>query len=432
MQISKLKIRVQNLKLFRSYKKGYVTITVLILMMVLMGATYLYSDAVFSELAIARNNKSAQAAFSLAEAGVQEAIWYVQYDPTARDKFMNTTDGTTTFSHNPALLDRGAYSVTIQNNAEGVANVNAIGKYTIGTTRTARREINVMIAQAPPNPTYPYDGGVFGGGGAGQSIADIDFRFAFVKIYNGSVLSNRDISTKFWASVDVEKTVEAGRNVDVTHFSDLDCECLIVDDGDPETLQCSENPGCAPLEGVPSKTMPPIDFDGGPNSYKNQAIAQGQYFSKDKDFLDLVPKFGSETFEGVVYIDDNLTIDWARTITINGVIATSGTLKISLGQLFINPPTGGGPSGALTQKDFIVGSLGNFQGTGLVYSGDRAKFDASLLYTINLTGGILSRRTLFNGFRNINIYTDTNIINETIGDSPETPVIEINHWEEEY
>ena len=201
MPISKLKIKIQNFKLLKK-KNGYVTITVLILMMVLMGVTYLYSDAVFSELAIARNNKSAQAAFSLAEAGVQEAVWKVQYDETARDTFMNTTNGTTSFSHDPALLTRGAYDVTIQNTAKGVANVNVVGKYTIGTSRVARREINVMIAQAPPDPSYPYDGGILGGGGAGQSIADIDFRFALVKIYNGSILSNRDINAKFWASVD--------------------------------------------------------------------------------------------------------------------------------------------------------------------------------------------------------------------------------------
>ncbi len=412
-------------------KLGYVTITVLILMMVLMGATYLYSDAVFSELAIARNNKGAQAAFSLAEAGVQEAIWYIQYDPAARDKFMNTTDGTTTFSHDPALLDRGAYSVTIQNNAKGVANVNAIGEYTIGAARTARREINVMIAQAPPDTTYPYDGGIFGNGGAGESIADIVFWYAPVRMFGGSILSNRDIKFKS-SSVDVESTVEAGRNVVLSQFAHVDCECLIVDDDEEETLQCSENPGCAVLEGVPRKTMPAIDFDSGVNSYKNQAIAQGQYFAKAKDFLDLIPKFGEETFNGVVYIDDSLTINWERKINMNGVIAASGSIDISLGQLFINQPAGGGASGVLTQGNFEVGLFGNFQGTGLIYAGDRVRFRTSILYPITLTGGILSRRTWVSGFRRIDIYFDTQIINDTLGSSTETPVIEINHWEEEY
>ena len=86
---------------FLGYKsnRGYITITVLILMMVLVAASYLYADALFSELTIARNNKGATAAFSLAEAGVQEAIYLIQYDIDVRNTFLNTVDGVTFFDH---------------------------------------------------------------------------------------------------------------------------------------------------------------------------------------------------------------------------------------------------------------------------------------------------------------------------------------------
>lgn len=436
-------------------RKSYVTITVLILMMVLVAASYSYADALFSELTIARNNKGASVAFSLADAGIQEAIYRVQYDTATRDTFMNSTNGTTIFSHNqPALIPNGSYQVTIQNTAKGAATVTAIGNYQIGTLRTARREIEVGIAQAPSTPSYPYDGGIFGSGGAGSSIADIDFWYAPVRVYNGSILSNRDINFKFGSDVDIEgtfniideqpvpsgKAIEAGDNVTISWPSHVDCNCLINDDGNPATPQCGDNPGCTAIEGATAKTMPPIDFDSSsPNSYKNRAKNTtgpspdgNQYFIKQQDFKALIPKFSSATFNGVVYIDGPLDIDWGRTITMNGVIAASGGITISFGQLFLNPPTGGGASGVLTQASFNIGTLGNFSGTGLVYTGDRTQINASFPYPISLTGGILSRRTWVSGFRTVNIHFDADVINTALGNPNETPVIEINHWEEEY
>ena len=414
----------KNLKSF----DGYVSIVVLILMLVLVAASYLYADALFSELTIARNNKGAAVAFSLAEAGVQESIYHVQYDSAARDIFLNTTDGMTEFSHDPALLDQGAYSVTIQNNAKASAIVTAVGTYRIGTFRVARREIKVGIAQADTPPPYPYDGGIYAtGSGAGSSMADTDFWYAPVKIYNGGILANRDINFKFGTIVNVEKTVEAGDRV-VNQWSIVNCNCLIEDDGDPETPQCSDSPGCTPIEGAPDKSIPQIDFE----DYKAQAQSQNQYFTKQKDFKDLIPKFGSQTFNGVVFIDGPLDIDWGRTITINGVIAASGSITITLGQLFINVPSGGGPSGVLSTRDMVIGTLGNFQGTGLIYAGDRTEIDSSIPYTLNLTGGIIARRTWISGFRTVNIHFDSDIINTTLAHPTETPVIEINHWEEEY
>lgn len=421
-----------------AYKKGYVTITVLILMMVLVAITYLFAEVLFSELAIARNNKGAQVAFSLAEAGVQEAIYRVQYDETAQDVLMSTTPGVSTqFSHDPALLDRGSYEVTITNVSKGAAIVTTIGRYTIGL-RTAKREIKVDIAQAT-QPGFPYDSGIYGAGsGAGQSIADVDFWYAPVKIYNGSVLSNRDINFKFGADVDIEKTVEAGDDVIVSGNpfpSHVDCNCLFVDDEDPETPQCETSPGCTPIEGALAKEIPQIDFE----AYKS--IAQNtpgsspdgnQYFTDQDDFKELIPLSGSATFEGVVYIDDKLDIDWFRTINMNGIIAATGTISVDFGQLLIQPPTVGGPSGVLSQRSFNVKTLGHFSGTGLVYAGDRFEIEFSLDWTMELTGGIISRRTWIKGLRETNIYFDATVIDLALGSPSDTPVIELNHWEEEY
>ncbi len=420
-------------KKIQNWQQGYVSIVVLILMMVLVTATYFYASSLFSELTIARNNKGAAVAFSLAEAGVQEAIYLVQYDPDIRERFMTTTDGLTIFSHETALIPQGGYEVRIQNNAWGSAIVTAIGTYHIGTLRTARREIKVGIAQANDR-TYPYDGGIYAtGSGAGSSIADSDFWYAPVNIYNGGVLSNRDINFKFGSIINVEKTVEAGDQV-VNKNSTVNCNCLFEDDSDPETPQCGDNPGCAPLEGAETKKIPEIDFEYYKNIAKNipgESPEGNQYFAKQKDFKDLIPKLGSHTFSGVVFIDGPLDIDWARTITMNGIIAASGSITITLGQLFVNVPAGG-PAGVLSSRDIVIGTAGNFQGTGLVYAGDRVEIDSSIPYILNLTGGIIARRVWISGFRTVNIHFDSDIVNTALDNPTETPVIEINHWEEEY
>ncbi|MFA6493089.1 MAG: hypothetical protein WCV58_03065 [Patescibacteria group bacterium] len=415
-------------------KNGYIAITVLILMMVLVSVVYLFSNAVFSELAIARNNKGAQISFSLAEAGVQEAIYRVQHDSTTRNNFINTTSGVSNFSHNPALVNNGAYSVTIQNTSRGVATVTSVGTYTMGL-KTARREIKLDIAQAI-QLIYPYDGAIYASGsGAGSSIADIDIWGASLNIYGGSLLANRDINLKFGANVNIEKAVEAGDDVVMQMASSLDCNCLINDDGDPLTPQCSPSPGCTPLEGALPKTMPQIDFEAYKTVAKNtpgESPTGSQYFANANDFLNLVPIGGSKTFNGVVYVDDNLDINFGRTINMNGVLAASQTIDIIWGQVNMAPPSGGGASGIFTQKNLKLWGLGNFDGTGLIYAGDRLETLFSVGLTTNLTGGIIARRTWVNGFRTINIYFDSAVINTALGDPTDTPVIELNHWEEEY
>lgn len=407
--------------------QGYVLIIVMVLVSILMATAYYFGEGLFTELIIARNNKGAAVAFSLAEAGVQEAIYRVQYE-SEKETFMNSEVGESHFWHDQALISNGSYDVTIKNAAKGAATITSIGSYKIGATRFARREIKVGIAQANINP-YPYEGGIFTGGGAGESIADVDVWSAKLNIFGGSLLSNRDINYKFGAIANIEKTVEAERNVIVKSPSVVNCACLIS--GLPS---CGANPGCAAAENQPPKTMPPIDFNSSlPTSYISQAKNHipPQYFERASDFLALVPKNGSATFDGVVYVDDSLDIDFNRQVTINGVLVASGSINVSKGSITINRPDGNA-SGVLSEKDLKIGSNGNLTGTGLIYTGDRVQIDSSNSLVFDLTGGILSRRTWLSGYRVVNIHYEPTVINTTLGNPIDTPVIEINHWEEEY
>src|SRR3972149_7735177 len=144
-------------------KQAYVLISVLVIMMVMLAIAYTLADVLFSEMAIARNQKAASASFHLAEAGVQEAVWRIQYEPIARDKFLNTLDGETIFSHDPALLSGGSYDVLITNTAKGTATITSTGLYAIGI-KTAQRKIKVSVTKATTPPPYDYDAAIFTGG----------------------------------------------------------------------------------------------------------------------------------------------------------------------------------------------------------------------------------------------------------------------------
>ena len=191
-------------------QKSYILVSVLIIMTVMIAITYFLSDSLFSELAISRNQKAAAISFHLAEAGVQEAVWRIQNDPTTRDTFLHTINGQTNFAHNPALISGGSYEVTITNIAEAAATVSATGHYKIGL-KSAQRKILVNVTKAAAPPPYNYDGVILTGGSTGEE--DITLDVINLNVTNGgSLISSRDIWYTL-SNINVAKDILAKRNI---------------------------------------------------------------------------------------------------------------------------------------------------------------------------------------------------------------------------
>lgn len=402
-------------------KRGYILISVLVIMMIMLVITYILADALFSELSIARNQKAATTSFHLAESGVQEAVWRIQYETGAKDKFLNSTNGVTTFSHDPALLADGSYSVTITNTAKGAATISAIGYYKFGL-KTAQRRIAVNVTKAITPPPYNYDGAIFTGGSTGTE--DITLTALTLNITGGgSLISNRDIWYTL-SDINVDKDIRAKRNIRNV-FSDV-----------------TVGPGGQIVENDPGTyTMPTIDVNSaGLNSYKSKAIAQGQYYTTQQ-FRTLLQNSGNLTLSGIVYVAGTINIDWWRSLTVNGMLVAEGSIDVGgparRGDLTINHVSGQ-PSGVITLSKFTAWAYSRINITGLVYVGDRFSFDPWYSLdpsskNINITGGVLSRRFEGRGIRTINITFNRDLINEGLQTEPEaTPVIQFQHWEEEY
>ena len=415
------------MKKTKDKNKSYVLVSVLVIMSVMLVLTYFLADALFSELAIARNQKAATVAFHLAEAGVQEAVWLIQNDADARYKFLNTEDGKTEFSHDdPALVSGGSYQVVIQNTAKGTATITSTGLFAIGL-KTAQRKILVNVTKAITPPPYDYDGAIFTGGSTGEE--DITITAAELNITaDGSLISNRDIWFTL-SQVNVAKDILAKRNIRNV-FSNVTAGGEIREN-DPGTY-----------------TMPSIDVTSDdPNSYKKRAQAPPNQYYTAKEFDDMMHAQHDLNFDGIVYVAGGINIvakKWSEpppTVTVNGVLVAEGSIDVGTplrrGTLTINHIEGQ-PSGVITLAKLTAWAYSQINITGLVYVGDRFSFDPWFNLDpsskdINIKGGILCRRFEGRGLRTINIELDKNLINEPLQPSPpETPIIQFQHWEEEY
>jgi len=418
-------------------KKSYVLISVLIIMMVLVTMTYFFSDTLFSELSISRNQKAATIAFNLAEAGVSEAVWRIQYDASTRDTFLNTTNGQTNFSHNPALVSGGSYDVNITNTAEAVATITAIGHFQFGS-KTAQRQVVVNVTKANTPPPYDYDGAIFTGGATGEE--DITITNTTLNI-DGSELQDHDNDPLTPDEMVPIASLISNRDIWFTH-STVDVADDILAKRDIRNVSSDVTYGGDLQENITGTyTMPSVDVTSeNATSYKSLAQAQNQYYTASA--FDAMLETGPITLTGVVYVagSQGININDSQSLTVNGMLVSEGSIDVGksnrIGILTINH-VAGDPSGLIALSKLTIQAGGIVTINGLIYIGDRFSFDPYLstnlaTKTITIEGGILSRRFSGNGPRIVNINLNKDWINDALQPTNVTPVIQTQHWEEEY
>lgn len=422
-----------------NYSKSYVTITVLILMMVLVAITYFFANSLYAELRIANNNKSAQIAFALAEAAVQDAIYQVKYDTATRTAFVaGDTSCCSKVTKNPALINNGSFDETTTITGPGLATISATGSFTMGT-RTAVRRIETSIAQSVTPPVYTGDAAIFVSNSGPNNAGKIYTNQSIIEVFGGSILSGGDLEFKNSAKIYAEKTI-GYKGINDSFNSTLKCHCTISTP-DPEGLipMCSAAPNCTPQIISTVDSIPSIDLDSSDSgSYKSRANAQGQYFSSQTLFSNYLQSH-SNTISGIVFVDvgSNGTLDFGtlignnQTVTVNGILVSSYNIAVPNNRgLTINPnPTTNQPSGIIVKHDFTVATGATFSGIGLFYAGNRIETNHPIF---TVTGGIFARDISINQ-GHLTMHFDPDIINEALPPNPaDTPIIQRTFWEEEY
>jgi len=393
--------------------KGYILVSVLVIMMILTMMMYFFSDALFSELAISRNQKSASQALHLAEAGVQEAVWRIQHDSANRSAFLDNSSGTTHFEHlDNALLNSGSYQVDITNTAKAVATITATGYLGMGL-KTAQRKVTTHVYQAIAPGPYTGDGGLFVGGPDPGDIYLHNLNYSYDSGYDRSSIQsggNIDIGN---ANISVSKDILANGDI-ITQNSTI-------------TLPPAEPPvppgfsgGVEQSDYATTFLLPGIDT----NALKTTAQSQGQLYTSTQ-FANLINS--QTTFNGVIYVGGAGGVEIKnKNLVFNGVLVSEGSVTIKNATVDINHT--GGPSGMVTLGNLNIVNA-NLDIQGLVYIGINAA--ASVNANIKVTGAILAHSFSANNI-NLKLNFRRDWVNETLEGGDQTPVIKMDHWEEEY
>lgn len=409
-------------------EKGYILISVLVIMMIMLVITFFLADALFSELSIANNQRSATVAFNLAEAGVSLAIWEVQYDPNVRDNFLNSESGRTWIPPK-TILTNGTFTVNIQNTAKGAATITSSGYYQMGL-KQAQRVISVNIIKATVPPPYTLDGALFVGGPNPGDIYINNTPVTYDPGYDPASLmaggnlyvgnTSLSMSDSFLANKTItfqNATITAGNNIFAGQS--ITTKNSVVAYGG--SLQQNYS--------LPAYNLPAVDITSDcsvdVNSYKCLAQNQNQYYTSTQ-FAELL-KTNNTTLNGIIYVAaGGISLKSGQNLNVNGVLVSEGMVYLDNATLNINHTDG--PSGLITLTSYSVNNA-TIKIDGLVYVGTDATASNNAHIIIN--GAILAHSFSANNITlKLNFRPDW--VNETLQPGIDSPIIQFQHWEEDY
>jgi Tfp pilus assembly protein PilX len=405
-------------------KKGVaLIITILLMSLILILGIYVLSFSL-TEQKIAQSQTWGAKTYYLAEAGIAEMVWKLKNDETYKTSFETNPSWTTQFTRDdPFGENSGSYTVTITNSSAAHGEITAVGSIGISEENNTQRIVKTYVYRAMGQGSTEL------GDNCGYADGNIDISFSNVNFYNGSAHSNNNFIINGGSTVNVDTDLKAVNNYNKTSS--------FVNVGG-EIYAANEPNG--PAESI---AMPAIDFDSAsPESYKN--IADVVYTEREfEDMLEDEQPLILE--ESIVYVDGDIILRDDQGIVINGLLVVDRDLKIGRSPCWgwLNPEfssitinhTAGQPSGIFAKrKVYFEFFAGDINVDGVIYAGDQ-------LYLMNfpfghdffISGGLISRKlTATSIWTPINITRDEEIISSTIGVFELSPVITVEHWEEEY
>lgn len=395
--------------------------TVLLMSLILFLSIYFLNFSV-TEDKISKSHSQGNKTYYLAEAGVNEMIWQLKNDQIYKDNFEDNPTWTISFSRsNPFGSDSGSYEVSIVNTSRAHGEITSTGKINIGGGRTTQRVIKTNVYKAL-GETDIQDS-------AGYADGNIDISASRVNFYNGSAHSNNDFVVNNGSIIFVDSDLRAVRNYLESWTSTSTTIGQIHAKNYP--------PAAAEID------MPAIDFNSvATSSYKNRA----DVVYDENDFEDLMWENQNLTLNNpITYVEGDVKIKGAQNLTINGILVVERDFEIGFdnrwksrsgpSSITVNHATGT-PAGIFAGRHTSFREYaGNININGLIYAGDQVNISnlAAGSYTFSVVGGIVGRKlTVTSSWRPINIIHDNNILLEIFEATEFSPVILVEHWEEEY
>lgn len=400
-------------KIKNSKQDGFILITTILVMSLMLVTSIYVVNFTITEMKISNSQSVASKTYYLAEAGVNELIWKIQNNAATGEAFLDgTLNSSNDIIRNGVFGDSNAsYQVSAINTVPAEAWIIATSTYQIAG-KTSRRVVKYYISQATGDGTN-WDYTIFAGGKGAQQNGNFTFTGSgLVLTSNGGRLhANQNLKVQGAEIVINDGILSSSNNI-------------LTISGGQITLNNS-------TQSAPTTTVDvlPIDFDStNPTSWKNRATT---IYTKTQ-FKNLA---NDTILNGIIYVTGDAEIT-GKNITINGVLVSSGEIEITnSGQnILVNAdPTYGG--GLLAKEDVsMTTSGGTVMVDGLIYAGDDLEIISSgTNFTIN--GGMAgfdATVTASGGAITLN-YAPENF--EAVIDpinNAEPPVIQIDHWEEQY
>ncbi len=395
-------------------QKGAILILVVVVMMAIFLLINYYLQFIITETKISNSHNLATKTYYLSEAGVQEAMWKIKNDNAWLTGFQTDPGWQETITRNDPFGTGGTYTVTAQNNQLAHAEITASSTIDYGQQISQRRVKTVVFQPQGLSSTSSI-----------ALLTDDDTRFtgASVNVVGGGIFANDDINLDFFSEIDLEGTASAVDQISVAWGSSL-------------TASEKESVNYPP---APERfDMPQVDFDSvDPGSF----LSRADNVYSTSQFNQLIINNPNLTLSGITYVTGNVIIPRGAHLTVDGVLVLDGNLNIGTEwwpfwdtdpSITVTDP-GSGPVGIVSKRKVHIGSYTNTANiTGLIYVTDELKVDA---YGVNFsfTGGIIGYKVVFTSiWLNLTLVSSPDLVIRTIGTPLTAPIINIEHWEEEY
>ncbi len=406
---------------FKKNKGIALILTILIMNMILFLSLYILTSSL-TESRIAKSQSIGAKTYYLSEAGAQDMIWKLKNDPAYKTNFETNPNWTSSFTRtDPFGANSGSYTASIVNSSLAHGEITASSSIAIGGGKYSQRVIKTKI--------YKAMGDSFLGDIAGYGDHNIEISNSALNIYNGGIHANHDLKAKQSSAVYIEK------DLSVVHDYSEDISSTITVGGN---IYSQDNPPAPD-----TMDMPAVDFDSHqPTSYKNKA----DIVYDDDDFEDLMRDNQTLILNNdITYIDKDVKLRGGQNLIINGLLVIEHDLEVGKDRCWesrcgnssiIVNNTPGKASGILVKHKIEFKEwTGDVNASGLIYASQDIKIDGLPSgYNFNVSGALIGGHDLDinSSARAINIIKNDDTFAGVIGSAEFSPIIMVEHWEEEY
>jgi len=401
-------------------QEGMILILTVIVMAILLSlATYFMSFSL-GDFKISASHAAAMQSYYLSEAGINEMIYKLKNDSEYESEFISDENWTQTLTRENALFPNCSYSVTVANSSAGHGNITASSSVNFLSSNSAQRIVMAGAFRAAGESSI--------GDNSGYADGNIDISYSAVNFLNGSAHSNNVFNVNGGSIVNIDNDLNAVGNFNKSLLS--------------QVTYGGERHAANFAPAAEYMAMPAVDFDSEDlNSFKNRA----DIIYTSSEFEDLMKDNQNLTLNDLItYVEGDVDVEGGENLTINGLLIVERDFTV--GKNYCTKSRCGSssvtvnhasstPAGIFAKRkiEFFLWA-GDINLNGVIYANDQITIQSFPFgSSFNAYGGLMGRKlTITSPLQEINIYSDIGIVADTLEPMFSSPVINIDHWEEEY